>query len=234
VDEFLTDEQQADKAKQWLRENGVFLAAGIVLGLGVLFGWQRWDSEQLANSGEASVVFEQLRNAIDGQRYNEVDETLALLETEYASTPYVDQGRLATARMHMERNSPEDALASLEAIINGGNDPQLRRVAELRIAQIHLYTERYDEALAVLGPDDTSPFVGQFHDLRGDIFYAQERFEAARDEYQAALDSDAWGVIDRAYVQMKLDDVAGSISLMSAGSAAEEAEPGSETLMEAP
>ncbi len=56
VDEFLTDEQQADRAKGWLRENGVFLAAGLVLGLGVLFGWQDYESYKLEQSAEAAGV----------------------------------------------------------------------------------------------------------------------------------------------------------------------------------
>jgi predicted negative regulator of RcsB-dependent stress response len=226
VDEFLTDEQQADRAKSWLRENGVFLVAGIVLGLAVLFGWQRWEAYQLTKSGEASVIWEQLRSAIEGGRYNEVDETLALLESDYASTPYLDQGRLAMARMYMDRNLPDEAIESLNALVTGADDGELRRVAELRIAQIYLYQQRYDEALAILGPDDTTPFVAQYHELRGDIFFAQGQLEDARDEYGLAMEMDKFSTIDRAYVQMKHDDVSGSIAVMAVGEVVElEVEP---------
>jgi predicted negative regulator of RcsB-dependent stress response len=216
VDEFLTDEQQADRAKSWLRENGVFLVAGVVLGLAVLFGWQRWEAYQLEKSGEASVIWEQLRSAIEGGRYNEVDETLALLESDYASTPYLDQGRLAIARMYMDRNLPDEAIEELNALVAGAEDGELRRVAELRISQIYLYQERYEEALAILGPDDTSPFAAQYHELRGDIFFAQGQLEDARDEYELAMEKDKFSTIDRAFVQMKLDDVSGSIAVMVA------------------
>jgi predicted negative regulator of RcsB-dependent stress response len=215
VDEFLTDDQQADRAKSWLRENGVFLVAGIVLGLAVLFGWQRWEAHQLTQSGEASVIWEQLRSAIEGERYNEVDETLALIENDYASTPYLDQARLAIARMYMDRNLPDEAVEALQALLVEADDGELRRVAELRIAQIYLYQERYAEALAMLGPDDTSPFVAQYHELRGDIFFAQDQLEDARDEYGLALETDKFSTIDRAYVQMKQDDVSGSIAVMA-------------------
>ncbi|MCP3999548.1 MAG: tetratricopeptide repeat protein [Gammaproteobacteria bacterium] len=214
MDEFLTDDQQADRAKQWLRENGVFVVAGIVLGLALLFGWQRWEEHKLVQAGEASVVWEQLRSAIEGERYNEVDEILALLESDYATTPYLDQGRLAIARMHMDRNSPEEALNVLNALIKSPVDNQLLTIAELRIAQIYLYQERFDEALAILGPDEATPFVASFHELRGDIFFAQGQLENALDEYQLALDKDKYSVIDRAYVQIKLDDVSGSIAVM--------------------
>jgi predicted negative regulator of RcsB-dependent stress response len=216
VDEYLTDEQQAEKAKHWLRENGVFLVAGVVLGLGVLFGWQSWESSRSQIAGEASVVWTQLSSAIEGERYNEVDETLRLLKDEYAATPYLDQGLLAVARMYMNRNMPEDAIDTLNEIVTGSGDKELRRVAELRIAQIYLYLGRFDDALAILGQSEPTAFVGQYHEFRGDIFFAQGRLEDSRDEYQLALVTDTAGVIDRNYVQMKLDDVSGSIAALPA------------------
>jgi len=215
VDEFLTDDEQADRAKQWLRENGVFVVSGVVIGLAVLFGWQRWDTYQLVQSGEASVVWEQLRGAIEGERFNEADETLALLASDYASTPYLDLGRLAVARMYMNRNLSDEAIESLNSVVAGVGDSGIRRVAELRIAQIYLYQERYDETLTILGTGETSPFVAQYHELRGDVYFAQGQLEDARDEYLLVLDKDEFGTIDRAYVQMKLDDVAGSIAVMA-------------------
>lgn len=225
MDEFLTDDERAEQAKGWLRENGAFLVAGVVLGLGILFGWQAWENNRLQSSGEAAVVWDQLRAAIEGERFNEAEETLALLESDYAATPYLDQGRFAIARMHMDRNAPEEAITVLQAVAINGNDKELRRIAELRLAQVYLYLERYDDGLAVLGAEDSSAFAGQYHELRGDIYFAQGRPEDARDEYQLALAIDTAGVIDRSYVQMKLDDVAGSIAAMPAGTVAGEAEP---------
>jgi predicted negative regulator of RcsB-dependent stress response len=216
VDEFLTDEQQADRAKQWLRENGVFIAAGVVLGLGGLFGWQQWQEHKLQLAGEASVVWEQLRSAITADRLNEVNETLELLETEYTGTPYVDQARLALARMYMDKNSPEEALEQLNKLVGGGKDAQLRRVAELRIAQIYVYLSEYEAALQVLGERSSPVFAGFYHDIRGDIYFAQGKPELAAGEYKLALDLDASGYIDRSYVQIKLDDVSGSIAVTAA------------------
>jgi predicted negative regulator of RcsB-dependent stress response len=212
VDEFLTDEQQAERARQWIRENGVFIAAGVILGLGGLFGWQQWETYSVKVSGEASVVWEQLRSAINGERYNEADELLTVLETDYSSTPYIDQARLAMARMHMDRNSPDEALTELEAVATGGSDPQLRRVAELRMAQVLIYQADYAGALRVLGDPGSEAFVGLYHELRGDTFYAQGNLEEAAAEYRLALENDSAATIDRAFVQTKLDDVTATIA----------------------
>jgi predicted negative regulator of RcsB-dependent stress response len=212
LDEFLTDAEEADRAKQWLRENGVFVAAGIVLGLGGLFGWQQWTDYNTNVAGDASVVFEQLNAAIEGERFNEVDETLDILASDYSGTPYLAQGRLALARMHMDRNSPEEALEQLRLVSSKSKDKQVGRVAELRVAQILLYQAEYDAALVVLGDNLYPAFAGLYHELRGDIFYAQKLMSEAAAEYQLALDKDVSGGVDRAFVQVKLDDVSGSIA----------------------
>ena len=216
MDELLTDEQQADRARQWLRENGMFIAAGVVLGLGGLFGWQQWQEYKIRIAGEASVVWEQLRSAIAGERFNEVSETLELLKNEYNGTPYLDQARLALARMHMDRNSPEEALEQLNILVGSGKDVQLRRVAELRIAQIYLYQSEYDAALDILGEVGSPAFAGFYHELRGDIYFAQGKPELAAGEYELALAMDVSGYIDRSFVQIKLDDVSGSIAVTAA------------------
>jgi predicted negative regulator of RcsB-dependent stress response len=91
-----------------------------------------------------------------------------------------------------------------------GSDAQLQRVAELRMAQVLLHLQRYDEVLAALGDSDDTAFAGQFHDLRGDLYFAQNQLDDARMEYLAALAAPGTSTIDRSFVQMKLDDVSGS------------------------
>lgn len=216
MDEFLTDEQQADRARNWLKTNGVFIAAGVLLGLGGLFGWQQWQSYQERVAGEASVIWEQLRGAVEGNRFNEVAETLTLLEKDYARTPYLDQARLLLAKMEMDRNAPDEAIAQLRLLVQSGGDPQLRRVGELRLAQVLAYQGQYEEALAVLGNKDDTPFASLYHNQRGDILFSQGQLDAAASEYELALAADEHGAIDRAYIQVKLDDVKGSIKAMVA------------------
>lgn len=208
-DELLTDEQEAARARQWLRENGGFIAAGIVLGLGGLFGWQYWQDYQTSQAGSASVVWEQLRSAITGERFNEVNETLELLESDYANSPYLDQARLALAKTHMERNDVAAAAEQLGKLATTGSDPYLSRLGELRLAQILLFQEQYDEALTTLGAADETALAALYYELQGDVYYAQGHFEDARNAYEAALAQGVPGVIDRAFVQMKLDDVSG-------------------------
>ena len=38
-DIFLTPEEQDERARQWLKDNGPALIVGVVLGIGAIFGW---------------------------------------------------------------------------------------------------------------------------------------------------------------------------------------------------
>ena len=42
MSDHLTDEEQVEKVKAWLKENGTSIVAGVVIGLGGIFGWQFW------------------------------------------------------------------------------------------------------------------------------------------------------------------------------------------------
>ncbi len=151
MDEYLTDDQEVDRAKQWLRENGAFLVAGVVLGLGGLFGWQQWQTASLEHAGEASLVWEQMQTAVAGDRFNEAEETLDILATDYSDTPYYDQARLAMAKLHMDRSEPEAAASQLRELQDSAGDPLIARIAELRLAQVLLYQQQPEEALAIIG-----------------------------------------------------------------------------------
>ncbi len=207
MDEYLTDQQLADKFKRWCKENGAFVVAGLVIGVGGLFGWRQWGNYQLEQAEEASAVYEQLSLAIAGNRANEAAEQLLLLTDKYSRTPYVDQAQFAMAKMYMDRNSPEEAAAKLQLLLAESDNPQFQHIARLRLAKIRLHQGEYDAALASLAQGESSAFAPQYHDIRGDVYFGMKRFDEARAEYERALSTAAPGVIERAIVQAKLDDL---------------------------
>jgi predicted negative regulator of RcsB-dependent stress response len=207
VDEYLTDQQQAEKLRRWWKENGAFVIAGLVIGVGGLFGWRQWEDYKLEQAENASAVYEQLILAIGGNRGNEAAEQLLVLSDEYSRSPYIDQARLAMAKMHMDRNSPAQAAEELELLLAESDNAEFQHIARLRLAKIRLHQGDYDAALASLAPGAPSAFVPQYHDVRGDVFFGMGRFDEARAEYEQALFAAAPGVIERALVQAKLDDL---------------------------
>jgi predicted negative regulator of RcsB-dependent stress response len=209
VDENLTDHQQAEIVRTWLRGNGAFMLGGLVIGLGGLFGWNEWRDYNDTQAEQASALYENIVMAISTNRSTQAEELIADLAEAYGDTPYLDQSRLIMAKSHMDRSEFEVAGTYLAEVLSGSKSAEMRHIARLRLARVHLQQQQLDEALALLGVvhTDTS-FAARYHDQRGDIFVALNRFEDARSEFEMALQLEQQPpVIDRAYVQAKLDDL---------------------------
>ncbi len=206
VDELLTDQQQAERVRQWLRENGGFILAGLLLGLGGLFGWNWWSDYQDRRGAAASSLYEQVLQEVRAGRPLRAAELQADLAAEYAGSPYVDLARLALARLHMDRLETAEAAGYLRQVVDDSPDDVLRPLVRLRLARALLQAEDYEAALAVLvDVDENSAFASRFHEVRGDLYAAMGRIAEAREQYDTALNTVAPGIIDRSYVQAKRD-----------------------------
>ena len=180
---------------------------GVVIGLGGLFGWQKYRAFGDAASERASALYQELQAAATAGRGPRVEEIAAQLAKDYARTPYVDQSRLVLAKLAMDRDAPEEAAKYLQQVAEGDSSPELRNLARLRWGRVLLQAEKYDEALKVLDLPTDSVFAAKFHEVRGDIRAAQGKAEAARAEYEEALKSTEAGVIDKPLVEAKRDSL---------------------------
>jgi predicted negative regulator of RcsB-dependent stress response len=216
VDDLLTEQQQAEQVKGWLRQNGVFLAAGVVLGLGALFGWNQWNRYQERKAEEASAFYETFLQSVRARQFEQAEVGMATLAAEYGSSPYADQGRLAMARLSLDQGKADKAAEYLQQVANTATSEEFRNIARLRLARVLIFQEKYDEALKALPDPGSTAFAPAFHDVRGDVYYAMGKQAEARSEYEQALNSDVeTRVIDRTYVQAKLDDLGGAAAALA-------------------
>src|SRR5690606_2028305 len=86
-------------------------------------------------------------------------------------------------------------------------DRELGLIARMRLARVLIFQSSYDEALSVLNVRDVGPFAAQFSEIRGDAYYALGDFDAARDAYSNALIAPGAEWLNRAFVEMKLDEL---------------------------
>ena len=214
--ELLTDQQQADKVKGWLRENGLFLVAGVVLGLGALFGWNQWHRYQERQAEEASAVYETFLQAVRANRLDRAEEGMTTLAADFRASPYTDQGRLIMARLYLDQSKTDKSAEYLQQVVSTGVSPEFRSIARLRLARVLVVQEKYDEALKALADPGAKAFAPAFHDVRGDVYYAMGKPAEARSEYEQALNGDvAATVLDRTFVQAKLDDLGGASAALT-------------------
>jgi predicted negative regulator of RcsB-dependent stress response len=209
VDEYLSEAEQWEALKRWFRENGLWIVAGVAVGAAGIGGWQWWNAHIDKVNGEASSKYEQMMAAFGrGDRSGGL-ALLGEIERDYASTPYIDQARLAVSRAYVENNELDKAATELRAVSEQSKDKQLALLARLRLARVQISQQKADDALATLNGVDPGAFASRFHEVRGDALLAKGDKGGALTEYRAARSSNpgGGGGGDTALLDLKISDL---------------------------
>ncbi|WP_028080538.1 YfgM family protein [Solimonas soli] len=200
------DEAQAEQLKTWWKENWPALAAGLVIGLAAIFGWEGWQNHKAERAANASQMYEDLKKAIaDGK--NDAARPLAdKLVADYADTPYAAGAQLRLAAAAVKDARLDDAATRLQWVREHAHDDGLQQIARLRAARVLWQQGKPDEALKTLDGDAGS-FAPLYDELRGDIKLAQGDRAAARSAYEKAFTATPEDQPSRQLLQRKLDDL---------------------------
>ena len=206
MDEFLSEKEQLEIFRQWWRENGWYLVGGVALGVLGLLGWNRYNAFVDARAEEAAAIYIELRDAVGDDASGSARNLLNELREDYPGSPYTDQGGLVVALMRLDDGQVRAAIDDLRFVMENTSDLELALIARIRLARVLAQDEAYAEALAML---DVAPgsFAARYNEVRGDIHAALGDTEGARAAYNAALNIQEAGLVDRNLVQMKLDDL---------------------------
>ncbi len=198
-----TEEEQVESIKKWWKENGTSAIAGLVIGLGGIFGWQTWNQQIDAKGEQGSVAFEQMMQAVVADDLASSSKQAELLRIEYESTAYADFAALVQAKLKLEQGDSAAARAQLDWVMKHAEDPGIEQIARLRLARILLSDGDHTTATSLL-TNIKPAFAGEFAELRGDIAAASNDFDSARKAYQEAIELEAG---NRMIIEMKMDDL---------------------------
>jgi len=202
VADYNNDDEQLEALKQWWKENGAAVVAGIVLGAAALFGWRFWQDYQVEQAQAASALYAEMR--VQG---GDVDTLMAgaeMLRSDYARTPYAALAALEAAAGLVEAGRLEDAEAQLRWALESARLPEVAELARLRLASVIMAQGRASEVLELLEAELPESYAGLVDELRGDAYRAQGDLDAARRAYDRALSSAG---SRSEYLQLKRDDL---------------------------
>lgn len=209
VDVTLSEEEQVEALKNWWKENGRSAVAGVVLGLGAIFGWRYWVDYQSGIAQQASIRLVELNQSVASGNGALASEQAKQIIENFQGTPYAIFASLNLAKVMLQSGESDSAVAQLKWALENSSDNSLKQIVRARIARILVSLERLEEADLVVASADSDSFRGEFAELRGDIARARGDKSAARAAYQEALDND---VSSSVQVQMKLDDLAVAVN----------------------
>lgn len=210
MDPYSTDAETVEQLRAWWRENGLWIIGGIALGAAVLLGWRWWSEWREDILTRASDTYRQVVvEADNGDHVNALGLAESLRETRWP-TPYADLAALYLARSASAQGDLDAAREQLRRVIDSSRDDETVQLARVRLARVLLAAGALDEAAALVDGAEAGRYAPLFAELRGDLAVARGDTDAAAAAYRDALSAPADGVVDRALIEMKLDDLGAS------------------------
>lgn len=186
MDDYLSEQEQWDEVKTWLKEGWPwFVGAALVIG-GGFGGWKWWQGRDEGRYVAASVQYEQLVQAFGKNDVAGVISAADRIGKDYAGTGYAEQAELAAARVQVENKQLPAALARLQKVLGETHDAELKLVVLARIARLQIQMGQPDAAITTLAGTTTGAFAARFAELRGDALLAKGDRAGALKAYREA------------------------------------------------
>lgn len=210
MDDYLSEKEQWEAIKAWLRDNGLWIIAGVAIGAAILGGWH-WYQRRVDESGaQASTKYNEIMQAFGRNDASQALVSLGELERQYPASPYVDQAKLAAARSYVESNQLDKAATELQAVADHSKDSDLALVARLRLARVQIAQQKPDVALTTLNATKPGAFVSRYHEILGDAYYSKGDKTNALKEYLSAKSADLGARPGDDQLDLKITDLSAS------------------------
>jgi len=185
---YSSEEQQVEAIKRFLREHGLSIAAGILIGLGGLYGFREYQASQLEAQEAQSAAYAALveKAAAEG-----ADKKAWLVDAqkfiaEHKDSNYSHLTALLAAKEAVVLKDYAAAELQLSAVISSSKVPEVLAIAQLRLARVQAEQAKYQEALATLAATMPAAFAAQQNELKGDVLLKTGDEAAALAAYKAA------------------------------------------------
>lgn len=204
--DYLTEQEQVQQLKNWIKQYGLTVLLGIAVALLTTYGWRYWQNYKNHILEEASRLYDEMlvQNA-----ENHIEPATAkanLLINKYPKTPYATMAALMLGR-YASAKDPKAASTQFNWVITHSKDPSIREIARIRLARLRINENKPEDALSLLNTVDDNNFISLIDEIRGDAFYSQHNFKAAKESYQLALQALPASTLSRPILKMKLNNV---------------------------
>ena len=200
-----TEEERLEAAQKWWKEHGNSVITGIVLGLILILGWQKWQEYKVEQAGIASTIYAKLLKAVEAKNTADIEKMATQLQTEFPKSDYAQFSALYQAQIKVQNKDLVGAKDILTKISTSSNT-ELSNVAKIRLARVMLANKEYEQGLKLVNdvdPASAAAFSNNYDELVGDLYVALGRLDQARTSYQNAVRNGASSPL----LQMKIDDL---------------------------
>ena len=173
-----------DRVVNWFEENYKGLIFGVIAGLIILFSYKSFLSSvnqtQLDLSRQYDLAIERYQ---DGSK-NEILNFSKIHMQQNSDNIYTSLANLYAAKIMYDDNNIKESYVFLNHVIDNSPDKEIADLAKYRKAKLLIEETKYDMAHTLIGVD---PDNYQHIELKGDIFYLQNKRDDAVQQYNKVL-----------------------------------------------
>jgi predicted negative regulator of RcsB-dependent stress response len=215
----LQEQEQLDALKSFWKSYGNLITWTLLLALLAFAGWRYWEHRQAQQGLEAGAMYDELDRAATAADLPKVARVLSDLQQRFPKTAFAAQGALLAAKVQAEKGQADAAKASLGWVVATVEDPDLKAMAQLRLAGLLIETQKFDEAVKLLGETVPAPFAALQADRLGDALALQGKRAEAVAAYQRAQAAMSDKVDYRRFVEAKLAALGAPVGAAAAAAA---------------
>lgn len=197
--------EQEQAVKEWIKNNWLTIASGIVLGLGGVFGINFWKQNEQEKRFAAASEYEKFTNVMNLQDFDEAQNVMNEFKNEFGDNFFTYEGRLLLAKEFIKKNELEKAATQLQAVVDSKPDKSITEFVKLRLARVNNAQGKYDEALSLVNSITSDSYQSIAKEIEGDAYSAQGKKDSAKSSYQKAYD-EGEGYSGKRNIEMKLQN----------------------------
>ncbi|MBX3709295.1 MAG: tetratricopeptide repeat protein [Gammaproteobacteria bacterium] len=206
--EYLTEQEQIEILKSWIKQYSLVILAGVVIAIAGISGWHYWQQRQNNILDHASAVYDEM---ITMRAQNDDHATLVQAKKLFSRYPQTTYGQMAAfmlARDAVTKKNFAKAEEKLTWVIEHSKIDSMRQIARIRLARIMIATNKPQNAIDHLKIIEDKNFSGLINEVKGDAYLAMKNITMARQAYQQALSELPNAEVVRPILQMKYDNLA--------------------------
>lgn len=174
----LEEQEQLDALKAWWNTYGNYVSGAILLVALSLLAWNSFSWFEYKKANEAALLYQQFNAAIHDKDSARVTALAGELIHSYPKQAYATLAAMEAGAFSLENKDNKTAQQQLSWAAEKG-EKSLKDLAKLRLAHFFLMEQQWEKALDVLKNPQSMRFLPAFLDLKGDIYWAQNKTQEA-------------------------------------------------------
>lgn len=204
--DYLTEQEQIELLKNWIKQYSLVIIAGVLLAIVSITAWRYWQQRQEKILTYASVVYDEMLTKRAQQNLTTTNAQASKLLKNYEQTTYAHLAALMLARNAILANQFNEAEKQFNWVLKQSNVAAIRQIARLRLARLYLSMKQPEKALETLQKIEESSFDGLRYEINGDAYLALNNVKKAKESYAQAIAHLPNAEALRPLLQMKYDN----------------------------